>query len=274
MSGETQQRVGYPLAASRWPAEGTAAIFDQSGQQLLVLSIEFLRKGKVDTFAFILQCIEMAFVTEGGHICDDAAQAQSGAAKVFAGRFVYHCNTPAETPCRPRIGPRFKFKSRPPHAGDDQASTMSNSKRSSANQANFRVSLIGRDFYCLVSDAEYESCTASHILPFSRPEYYAELLGFEPTYLFEPSYGLLLRDDLHHGFDRGHIALWPLMNETNDLVVHILKPEQSQWRQYHGKVLRPQERFRGDPIDHPDVRFLLFHYQQCTIKCFRGWSCF
>jgi hypothetical protein len=36
--------------------------------------------------------------------------------------------------CRPRIGPRFKFMSRPPHAGDDLASTMSNSKRSSANQ--------------------------------------------------------------------------------------------------------------------------------------------
>lgn len=133
---------------------------DQSGQQLLVFSIEFLRKGKVDTFAFILQCIKMAFVTGGGHICDDSAQAQSDAARVFAGRFVYHCNSEllrwrhlhcraaedidCSTPsaaeagaCRPRIGPRFKFKSRPPHAGDDQGSTMSNSKRSSANQVRF-----------------------------------------------------------------------------------------------------------------------------------------
>lgn len=93
MSVESQQRVGYPLAAQRWPAEGIAVFSDQSGQQLLVFSIEFLKKGKVDTFAFILQCIKMAFVTGGGHICDDSAQAQSDAARVFAGRFVYHCNS-------------------------------------------------------------------------------------------------------------------------------------------------------------------------------------
>lgn len=41
------------------------------------------------------------------------------------------------------------------------------------------------------------------------PQYYREILGRNPGYLFQPSFGLLLRDDLHHGFDRGSIALYP-----------------------------------------------------------------
>lgn len=49
----------------------------------------------------------------------------------------------------------------------------------------------------------------------STDQYYTEVLGYEPSYLFEPSYGLLLRDDLHHGFDRGHVALWPLVSSAN-----------------------------------------------------------
>lgn len=51
----------------------------------------------------------------------------------------------------------------------------------------------------------------------STDQYYTEVLGYEPSYLFEPSYGLLLRDDLHHGFDRGHVALWPLVSSAKSL---------------------------------------------------------
>lgn len=61
---------------------------------------------------------------------------------------------------------------------------------------------------------------------------------------------------------------------VNDLIVHVLNPELSEWRSYHGKVIRSAERFRGEAYDYPNKEMLLFHYQQCAIKCIRGWSAF
>jgi hypothetical protein len=37
-------------------------------------------------------------------------------------------------------------------------------------QNKFRISLIARDYGCLVTDVMYDYCTASHIVPFSRPD--------------------------------------------------------------------------------------------------------
>ncbi|GAK68496.1 uncharacterized protein PAN0_114d6756 [Moesziomyces antarcticus] len=235
---ESHQRVGYDTSTRKWTGQGLAIVSDRSGQVLLSVPIEFLSKGMVNSFAYVLQSIHMAFDVRAGRICSEAGDECSPLDAVTPGRFIYWN---AETVfCRPRIGPRFKFMSRPPHAGDDLASTMSNSKRSSANQSKFRFTVVARDYFCLISDVEYPSCTAAHILPVSRPEF-----------------GVLLRDDIHHAFDRGHIALYPLSQ-----------------RDFHGKVIRPEIRFRGPPDDYPDTQMLLFHYQQCVIKCFRGWSAF
>lgn len=33
-----------------------------------------------------------------------------------------------------------------------------------------KVSLIGRDFECLVSESDNEDCKAAHIVPYSRPD--------------------------------------------------------------------------------------------------------
>lgn len=98
-------------------------------------------------------------------------------------------------------------------------------------QTASRISLVGRDFNCLKSDKRYDGCKACHILPHSRPkvsslkasardlrlfltenptttpQYQRKILTFDPCYLFEPLFCLLLRDDLHRGFDRGSIAL-------------------------------------------------------------------
>ncbi|KAL6956002.1 hypothetical protein U1Q18_044744 [Sarracenia purpurea var. burkii] len=101
--------------------------------------------------------------------------------------------------------------------------------------------LISRDSFCLLTGEDFEDCTAAHILPQSRPEvrwrkvccesvsslptqcallsqYYCEAMGFEPNTLFMPSFGLLVRDDLHHAFDRGQWALWPQVRETGWIV--------------------------------------------------------
>jgi hypothetical protein len=45
-------------------------------------------------------------------------------------------------------------------------------------------------------------------------QYYAEVLEYAPPSLFQPRFGLFLRDDIHHSFDRGHIALYPLVSDA------------------------------------------------------------
>ena len=121
-------------------------------------------------------------------------------------------------------------------------------------------------------------------------QYYEEVLGIESNYLFMPSYGLLLRDDLHHSFDRGEIALYPQVsarsstiqmiletylqfdvNQGDTFVVHIFSAFTPDVAQYHGKVLGP-DRFRGPRNRRPHAGLLLFHYQQCAMKHFRGSS--
>ena len=155
---ETQQRVNYELSADDWPAEGSAEVLDRSGQLLLTIAIEFLRQGMVNNFGYVLQCIHMAYVVSGGHMRNDQDIALDPLDAVPPGQFVYWndgkhsspvycdhdssanhstintCLVATETAsCTPRIGPRFKFRTRPPHPADE-TSTMSNSTRSSANQ--------------------------------------------------------------------------------------------------------------------------------------------
>ncbi|PWN18385.1 hypothetical protein BCV69DRAFT_285012 [Microstroma glucosiphilum] len=77
------------------------------------------------------------------------------------------------TPVR---GPRFKDKFRAPaDVADD--STMSRSSRPTVNQSHFYDGLIARDAFCLVTDTNFESCMAAHILPLSRPEVSPDPVG-------------------------------------------------------------------------------------------------
>jgi HNH endonuclease len=113
-------------------------------------------------------------------------------------------------------------------------------------------------------------------------------MGDEPNTLFAPSFGLLLRDDLHHSFDRGQWALWPqvrasrrgcslasadilaLILQGDGYVVHVLWPTKKM-QGLHGKIL-PRERFRCDDYRLPRADLLMFHYQQCAQRYFRGFS--
>lgn len=174
---------------------------------------------------------------------------------------------------------------------------MKDSWRSSEIQNDFRTVVAARDSLCLLSEAEFEDCAACHILPRSRPEvcgslhvtfdhsfdptlanvassfailsaqYYEEVLGDEANHLFQGQYGLLLRHDLHHSFDRGD---WALHDDGENLIVHVFNASLSAL-QYHGKVISP-DRFRGKPFRYPNRDLLRFHYQQCSMKRFRGFS--
>lgn len=100
--------------------------------------------------------------------------------------------------------------------------------RADARQSRFREYLIARDCTRLVTDVVFTSCTASHMVPFSRPDVseqhhtvemhpslknimklYQRILNipYEPP-MFDHSVGLLLRDDLHHAYDQLQWSLY------------------------------------------------------------------
>ena len=47
-------------------------------------------------------------------------------------------------------------------------------------------------------------------------QYYAEVLGYQPSSLYQARFGLFLQGELHHSFDRGHVALYPLVSDALD----------------------------------------------------------
>ena len=91
-------------------------------------------------------------------------------------------------------GPEYFRKSQAPNP-EGSVSTRSDSKRSTTNQvrtdnfyrsktqmtdvksqSRFRSALLSRDGVCLVTEVDYEFCTACHIVPFSRPDVSSDLL--------------------------------------------------------------------------------------------------
>lgn len=165
-------------------------------------------------------------------------------------------------------GPRFKYKMRGPGPSSGSSGTMSHSSRSTAQQSKFRGELWRRDGTCIITD-EYDA-EAAHILPQSRPEYYVEVLGFDPVYYFDVSFGLLLEHKLHRRWDLGDWALYPDPAEPSNLLVHVF--EGINLKQHHGKKI-PSTRFRG-PLRPPSRQLLEFHYRQCILKHMRGFDCF
>lgn len=118
-------------------------------------------------------------------------------------------------------------------------------------------------------------------------QYYSEVLGYDPGYLFLASFGLLLADDIHHAFDRGELGFYQRVSygeklggslralliyctfQEEDIFIHMFCPSDPDWKQYHGQVIKP-DRFHTTEAEKPDRRLLLFHYQQCAMMRFRG----
>jgi hypothetical protein len=86
---ESHQRVGYDTSTRKWTGQGLAIVSDRSGQVLLSVPIEFLSKGMVNSFAYVLQSIHMAFDVRAGHICSEAGDECSPLDAVTPGRFIY-----------------------------------------------------------------------------------------------------------------------------------------------------------------------------------------
>ncbi|KAL6956044.1 hypothetical protein U1Q18_044786 [Sarracenia purpurea var. burkii] len=257
------QRIAYSKASDTWEGPHFRVV-DQSGQRLLSIPVDFARTGLCNTIEFAISQVSFCFVEDGHLRCADG-RVLTPQEPLFAGTAIFVRADQSQASCTPRLGPRFKSLRRAPADGSE-ASTVSNSRRSSTNQNHFKMALVARDTCCLLSAASWQASTGCHILPQSRSEYYAEIFEDEVDYLFRPEYGLLLRDDLHHAFDRGQ---WALHQDGENLIVHFFDADIAGQSEYHGKIIRP-DRFHTPASTHPNRALLRFHYQQCSMRKLRG----
>ncbi|PWN86659.1 hypothetical protein FA10DRAFT_263178 [Acaromyces ingoldii] len=179
-----------------WNDQGALAVYDSAGaKQLLLFPISFLRA--------------------------DCGRRIAPEEHVFSGGVIFRRRSSPASSSRYQVdeavherpGPRFKAKNRTIAEGAE-GSTMSDSKRSSANQHVISFRKIGPRLL----------------------QYYTEAFGFDPIYLFSPSFGLLLRDDIHHAFDRGE---WTLYEKDDFLVITFFVFKDFSLRQFYGNVISP-----------------------------------
>lgn len=271
MTGRT-----YNLTTWLWPDHGVIEIVDATGTRLATFSRQFLEIGHVLDWAFI-QFACRSVVNEDGVIHRMQTGSMAEAADTIKtdelpspGRYLYLRVDDSAAGCTWVEGPRFQYARRGPDGREDSSGTMSHSSRSTAQQNEFRNALYIRDGFCLLTDQPPGQ--AAHILPQSRPEYYKEVLGHDPVNYFNVAFGLLLKSDPHHAFDRGDWALFPSPSDPSVLIVHVFNDELST--SYHGKIIT-RERFRHTHSrELPHRQLLLFHYRQCLMKHIRGFEVF
>lgn len=271
MTGRT-----YNLTTWLWPNDGVIEIFDTANKRIATFSRQFLKLGHVLNWHYITFACRSVVDQTGClyHLSPTTGTSDSSVVDFSivpaAGQYLYSCQGDTDTACTWVKGPRFHFARRGPSAKENSSGTMSHSSRSTAQQNEFRNALYIRDGFCLLTDQPPGQ--AAHILPQSRPEYYREVLGYDPVNYHNVSFGLLLKGDLHHSFDRGDWSLYPSPDDPKTLIVHVFNDELST--SFHGKII-PMSRFRVlHERELPNANLLLFHYRQCLIKHIRGFEFF
>lgn len=262
--------VRYDLAVASWKTSEVLAIVSYSGHPIAYFPLQFILKGGHPKWEYVIQVLQQitdeVVVGSQWSLSEENGQNVSMESIPRAGKYIYTSNDTSE-PSYAR-GPEY-FRRYQPATPGGSVSTRSDSKRSSACQSNFRINVIARDGTCLLTDVPHNKCTAAHIIPYSRPDVYMRVLNipYEPP-LFDASCGLLLRDELHHSFDR---LEWSLYHKDGSFYVHCFTLSQSETATLHGKKITC-DRFRGLVESRPDPRLVEWHYRQCLMAHIRGFS--
>ncbi|WOO86369.1 uncharacterized protein LOC62_08G009847 [Vanrija pseudolonga] len=167
--------VNYKLAIEGWPESERIIIRNRMTSPSVIASfpLDFVRRGGDNSWHYILAMVESVVDPEPGQfglILDPSGLPVDMEASPTGGDFWFESGS-QNTPTFTR-GPEYFTRFRPPNP-EGSYSTRSDSKRSSINQ--IYMSLL--------------NC-----------------IGAPP--LFSPSVGLLLRDDLHHAYDRLEWSLY------------------------------------------------------------------
>ncbi|OWZ30827.1 hypothetical protein C347_03972 [Cryptococcus neoformans AD2-60a] len=266
----------YPLALDLWDSGSSVIIRSATGTRIASFPLNFISRGGDNSWSYVLYVIGQLIIPESsrtGIIKDEHGRVLDPNEPPSAGVFFFFQEADpdpqlAQTDVSFSSGPEYFSSIKAPNP-EGSISTRSDSKRSSVNQSRFRISLIARDGRCVVSGAHWESCTASHIVPASRPDIYDRFYGDEGGLpMFRPSAGLLLRDDLHHAFDR---LMFSFYQKDGVFYVHCFSMAFQGASECHGKAI-PPDWFRAASRDLPDPVLVKWHYSQCLKARIRGFS--
>ncbi|OCF70811.1 hypothetical protein I204_08538 [Kwoniella mangroviensis CBS 8886] len=220
----------YPLAQYTWDDPEVLTISSLEGQLIGTFPLDFLRRGGVNNWGYVLDIVcQLLCDGEGGTILGRNDDPVNPSVAPYAGDFHFKPHNGQSHVTYSR-GPEYSRKNLPSNP-DGSHSTYSNSKRSSVNQ-------------CLKADPTY------------------------PAPIFSVSAGLLLRDDIHHAFDRLELSFY---FKDGDYYLHFFVLRLQMARELHGKRLA-SNRFRGKDRDRPDPRYLKWHYNQCIKARIRGFA--
>nr|ODN89885.1 hypothetical protein L204_06162 [Cryptococcus depauperatus CBS 7855] len=203
----------YPLAISFWKDSSLVEINSDHGTFIAAFPLDFIRQGGDNTWSYVLFVVRQLVVLEPdqlGQLQDENGVELDLNEAPKAGTFCFHVEG-SQSDVTFSSGPEYFSRFKAPNPVGS-VSTRSNSRRSSVNQSSFRISVGVRDDCCVVTGEDYDLCTAAHIVPYSRPDLYERFYG-DLGAMFLPSSGLILRDDLHHTFDRLMLSFYEKVSE-------------------------------------------------------------
>ncbi|GAA5872548.1 hypothetical protein JCM1840_004834 [Sporobolomyces johnsonii] len=256
----------YALLLSRWPRGRDFVTVSYSPGQLdlrLKLPVAFVVRSNQNNHGFV-QDIAQILVDEPGSL------RQAGALGVeldrdeapVAGEYVFVPDIP-ETVFTESRGPESK-RSGMFAAPAEPSPPMSGSSHSSCTTLLFREALLGRDGLCYFSEASALECIATHIVPETRPDVYAEITGDPYQYL--SSAGILLDRDLHKPYND---YAWSLYCKDDTYHFIAFDARHPSLAERHGQSFTTALMRREDP---PDPALCAWHFRQCVQKAVRGYS--
>ncbi len=268
----------YSRVDQIWDDESNINLVLPNSAWLCRLPTSYLEKSGTNDWQLVLDIaralIEDPIVlVDGDRIIDQMDQTP------VAGTYsVRNAADPSKPSLKLRKGPEGKTRFVP--LNDLEQSTISASSRSTVRQSGFRVELVARDSMCVVSNARFGKCIASHIVPFSRLDVYERIYQSPLTSdnLFEVSMGVLLRDDLSRSFDRFE---WAIYARGRNYYFHAAGiPRHDPDANFHGKLLNvglkniiPNWSLRLIPDEAlPKPSLCKWHWEQCMQAHVRGFA--
>ncbi|KAL0240172.1 hypothetical protein I308_106720 [Cryptococcus tetragattii IND107] len=177
----------YQLAVHAWNTyHDTVAIQSNTGLAIAFFPVPFIRNRGDNTWRYVLQVVNQLVESHAPHIGvikNLEGEVLDSEAAPLSGTYLYE-QTGCTLPLKFSRGP--EYFTAVGAANTEGSSTRARSSRSTVNnQSSFLLNLIARDTF--------------------RPDIYQALLNIPaslPPPLFEVQFGLLLRKELHHAWDR------------------------------------------------------------------------
>lgn len=257
----------YEQAVETWSGE-LVQVVSLDGKAIARIPIDFLARGGDNTWSYVIHVVHQLVLEREGSIYQDGVSVHPELAPL-PGIYIY--DVPGFTSVHFSPGPTLTTPYKP---ADVEGSTdTGRSSTPTNNQLDFRGMVRARDIHCLISGEFMLDCEAVHIVPKDREAVYRDLLKLrenEPVgQKFSASAGILLEPKLRKAFDRLEMSFY---YKEGVMYAHFFRVGLQDSSRWHGIAI-PSTRFHIPyPQYWPKPEYLQWHYRQCLLARFRGFS--